>query len=340
LHIDAHGEVWLPRVIWIAVAAFVITNSFAWAQSCESNSDLDDATRSAITTTGQRYFDMALKGDTASLKQNAIPSLASDFAGVESTVKDNQANLAGAPAAVKSVFLLETQAGAAQPHAEFDCGVFGKSGQTAGSAVFYLDNLPPGKYAIVLFEANSAKAKQNLSLILQQVGTDWKVGGLYILASQVAGHNSDWFASRAREYKSKGQLHNAWFFYLEARGLISPLPFMSTQASDKLYDESQNMQPTDVPANGKTVDLTAGAATYKLTAIFPQAVGDDLDLVVRYQVADVSNTNQAYSNNVAVMKAVLAKYPEIRDAFAGVVARAVDPSGRDYGTLLAMKDIK
>jgi predicted solute-binding protein len=107
-----------------------------------------------------------------------------------------------------------------------------------------------------------------------------------------------------------------------------------------LYDESQNMQPTDVPANGKTVDLTAGAATYKLTAIFPQAVGDDLDLVVRYQVADVSNTNQAYSNNVAVMKAVLAKYPEIRDAFAGVVARAVDPSGRDYGTLLAMKDIK
>jgi len=40
------------------------------------------------------------------------------------------------------------------------------------------------------------------------------------------------------------------------------------------------------------------------------------------------------------MKALVAKYPEVRDAFAAVVARAVDPAGRDYGTLLAMKDIK
>jgi hypothetical protein len=57
-------------------------------------------------------------------------------------------------------------------------------------------------------------------------------------------------------------------------------------------------------------------------------------------VPDVSNTNLAYQDNIAVMKALVAKYPELRDAFAGAVARAVDASGRDYGTLLAMKDIK
>jgi hypothetical protein len=54
----------------------------------------------------------------------------------------------------------------------------------------------------------------------------------------------------------------------------------------------------------------------------------------------VANTNQAYQDNVGVMKAILQKWPELRDAFAGVVARAVDATGRDYGTLLAMKDIK
>ena len=42
------------------------------------------------------------------------------------------------------------------------------------------------------------------SLILQQAGTDWKLGGLYIKAAQVAGHDSDWFLARAREYKAKG----------------------------------------------------------------------------------------------------------------------------------------
>jgi hypothetical protein len=127
---------------------------------------------------------------------------------------------------------------------------------------------------------------------------------------------------------------------LQARSLISPLSFMSTLATDRLYTELQSAQPTDVPVNGKTTDLAAGTTTFKLTALFPLAVGDDLDLVVKYQAADVSNTNQAYQTNVAVIKALVAKYPELRDAFAGVVARAVDPSGRDYGTLLAMKDVK
>jgi hypothetical protein len=48
----------------------------------------------------------------------------------------------------------------------------------------------------------------------------------------------------------------------------------------------------------------------------------------------------AYQENVNVMKALVAKFPEVRDAFSAVVARAVDTTGRDYGTLLAMKDIK
>ncbi len=88
------------------------------------------------------------------------------------------------------------------------------------------------------------------------------------------------------------------------------------------------------------VDLVAGGKTYKITSLFPMVVGNDLDLVVKYQSADVSNTAQTYQDNMAVIKALVAKYPEYRDAFAAVVARAVEPSGKDYGSLLAMKDIK
>ena len=326
--------------VWTALVLLACSSRSTSAQSCQTSSDLDDATHTSITTVGQRYYDMATKGDVASLRQNAIASLAADFSSIEVTVKDHQADLSGAQATVKSVFLLQAEGSAPLPHAEFYCGVFGKTGQTANSAVFYLDNLPPAKYGVVIFDATSPKGRVSLSLILQQFGTDWKLGGLYIKSAEVAGHDSEWFIARAREYKAKGQLHNAWLFYLQARSLISPLPFMSTAATDKLYDESQGAEPADVPANGKAVDLTAGTATYKLTAMFPDSVGDDLDLIVKYQAADASNTNQAYESNVAVVKAVVAKYPEVREAFAGVVARAVDPTGRDYGTLLAMKDIK
>ena len=323
---------------WSALWLLLSQNSLA--QSCQTASEMDAASKTSIQNSAQRYYDMTAKGDVASLRQNAIQSLASDFSGIEGTIKENQSNLAGAQATIKSFFLLDASGTAPIPNAEFYCGVFGKNGQTANSAAFYLNNLPPGKYAVALLDATSPVGRTMFSEILQQAGSDWKLGGLYIKPAQIAGHDSNWFLTRAREYKTKGQTHNAWFYYEQARSLISPLPFMSTLATDNLFDESQNLRPTDIPSGGKTADLPAGAVTYKMTAVFPQAVDKDLDLIVRYQSANVANTNLAYQDNVAVMKAVLQKWPELREAFAGVVARAVDASGRDYGTLLAMKDIK
>jgi hypothetical protein len=322
----------------LAVVTFGVAN--VAAENCLTANDMEPATRTTLVSAGQRYFDSIAKGDVGSLKQAAIPSLASDFSGIENTIKGNQAALAGSRGTARPPFLLEAGGTAALPRAEFFCGVFGRSGQTSDSAAFYLTNLPPGKYAVVIFDAPSSKGPYTVSLILQLQGSDWKLGGVYIKAGQIGGHDADWFLNRARDFRSKGQVHNAWLYYLEARSLVSPLPFMSTAATDKLYDESQKAQPSDFPEDGKTADLADGGARYKLTDIYPEAVGSDLDLAVKYQAADVSNTTQAYQGNIAVMKALVRKYPELRDTFAAIEARAVDPAGRDYGTLLAMKDIK
>jgi hypothetical protein len=324
----------------MAIVLLTLLPGNAGAQTCQTANDMDPALRAAITNAGQRYFEMTVKGDTVSLRQSAIPSLASDFGGVQNTIQDHQPGMAGAQPSVKSFFLLNAEDATPNQRAEFYCGVFGKNGQTANSAAFYLENLPAGKYAIVLIDANSAKGRTMFSEVLQQTGNDWKLGGLYIKPAQIGGHDSDWFLAQARQFKAKGQMHNAWFFYMEARSLISPLSFMSTLATDKLYDESQQLQPSDLPTSGKSTSLASPTSTYKLTAVFPEAVGNDLDLIVRYESANVSNTNVAYQDNVNVMKALVTKFPEVRDAFSAVVARAVDTSGRDYGTLLAMKDIK
>lgn len=316
---------------WSAVHVF--------AESCLTAEDMDAATRGNLISVALRDFDVIAKGDTASLRQSAIPSVAGDFAGIETAVKDNRSALAAAKATARPPFVLEAAGAAPIERAEFFCGVFGSKGQTRDSAVFTLSNLPPGKYGVVILDAPTAKGAYTVSMILQQLGADWKLGGLYIKAEELNAHGSDWFISHAQDFQRKGQLYNAWLYYSVARSLVSPLPFMSTAATDKLYDDSQKLQPADFPSEGKTTDLSAGATVYKLTALFPQAVANDLDLIVKYQAADISDTTRTYQSNVAVMKALIAKYPELRTAFAAVVARAVDPNGRDYGTLLAMKDI-
>jgi hypothetical protein len=313
----------------------------AFSQTCFTADDMDAPTRSALQAAASRYFDMVAHGDAASLKQNSIPSVANDFTAIENTIKENQADLAGAHAAPRPPFLLKAEGTAPLPRAEFLCGVFDANGQTANSAEFIIPNLPPGSYAVVTLDVTTQKAPYTLSLVLQQQGTDWKVGGFFLRSTQIGGHDSNWFLDRARAFKAKGQTHNAWLYFIEGRELAVAVPFMSTQRTDKLYDEAQTVKPVDFPADGNTIDLTAPTGkTYKLTAIFPFASTRELDLVVKYQTVDISNTGQTFQENMAVMKALVIKFPELRDAFDGIVARGVEPSGRDYGSLMPMKDIK
>lgn len=331
-----------PKRLWLLSSILIVLGQLqvARAQTCYTEADMDEPTRNALQSAGKRYFDMASHGDSASLKQSAIPSLASDFSGIENAVKDNQPFLAGATATPRSPFLLKVEGNAPLQRAEFLCGVFGPSGQTSNSAEFVIPNLAPGSYGIVILDVNGPKGARTVSFVLQQQGTDWKIGGFYVKDPQIKGHDGNWFATKAREFKSKGQTRDAWFYYVEARELLVPVPFMYTQTTDKLYDEMQSVKPADLPVSGNTVDLATGAKTYKLTQVFPLPVGDDLDLVVKYQAADVSDTAKAFQENTAVMKGLLTKFPELRDAFDGIVARAVDPSGRDYGSMLRMNDIK
>jgi hypothetical protein len=319
---------------------------FAWlllalpavAQTCQEAGDIAPATRSAIESTAKDFQQMSARGDVNGLRAASIPSLAADFAGIEQAVHDNQQALNG-PAAIRKTYLLEQPGPAVAARAEFYCGVFGANGNTANSAGFVLPNLPAGHYALVIMDINGPKGPYTLSLILEQMGSAWKLGGYYAKSFQVAGHDSDWYAQKAREFKQKGQLHNAWFYFWQARDMAAPVPFMSTLKLDKLYEEAEQVRPSDLPTDAAvTADL--GGRNFKLMTAFPVVASDQLDLVVKYESSDVSNTTQSFQDNMALMRGLVIRYPELREGFAAIVARAVAPNGQDYGTLLAVKDIK
>jgi hypothetical protein len=328
------------RWLWLLLLGASVYDASAYAQTCQSAVDMSADVQSALKTTAQRYFEMAAHGDAAGLKQNSIASVAASFAGIEAVVKENQAALSSAKATVRPPFLLIADGPEPLARAEFLCGVFGRTGQTENSVVFVLPNLPPGKYGVTILDVNSGQAASTLTFILQQAGTEWKLAGLYARSSQASGHDATWFIQHARDFKAKSKNHDAWLYYRESIALSIPVDFMSTLFTDKLYEEVQSTQPADLPANGNIVDLNASGKVYHLTEIFPLAVGNDLDVVVKYQCPDVSDTARTFQENMVLIKALVAKFPELREAFAGVVARAVEPSGRDYGSLLAMKDIK
>jgi hypothetical protein len=323
---------------WRLVAALLLLAAPVVAETCLEAGEIDPATRAAIEDTARNFQQMSARGDAAGLRAASIPSVAGSFAGIEQAVLDNQQGLNGT-AVIRKTYLLEQPGPAPNARAEFFCGVFGANGNTVNSAGFVLPNLEPGRYALVIMDISGPKVPYMLSLVLQQMGAAWKLAGYYAKPAQIAGHDSDWYVQKAREFKQKGQFHNAWFYFWQAREMAAAVPFMSTLKLDKLYEEAERARPADLPTNAPVAADLAGR-NFKLTAAFPVVVSDQLDLVVKYESPDISNTAQTFADNTAVMRGLVAKYPELREGFSGIVVRAVAPNGQDYGTLLAMKDIK
>jgi hypothetical protein len=302
--------------------------------SCSTLAELDAATRQGIERAAQQFSGYAVQGDVFDLRQNSIASLAANFGAIEALIGEHKPDLAGGVRSVRSSFVLEAKGSQPLQSAEFFCGIMNSAQATA----FNISNLSPGQYAIVIEDVKSARMPFLLTQILKNEG-GWKLAGFYLKPGELAGHDPGWFLDKAREFKARGELHNAWFYYLAAWNMTSPVDFMSTRSMDKLVDEMAQVRPNDLPFSGP-VDLAGPGKTYKLTYVDVVPVNRELYLLVKYQSPDVSNTQQAYNDNVNVIRAVASKYPEYREAFAGVVARATEPSGRDYGSVLAMKDVK
>ena len=320
----------------LLLLAIMITALAVTAQSCASGTDLDVPTKNAVEAAARQYLDMSKRGDVAGLKANSIPAVAGDFGSIEQAVVTNKQYLSQGPATVSGTYLLDaSQAKAPLPRADFYCGIY----NSPERLVFSISNLPAGRYALVM-QKIAGKDPITLTLILQEVSGAWKLAGYYPRLDAIGGQDGQWYLTKAREFKSKGQLHNAWFYYLTAWDLLAPVNFMSTPQLDKVAEEMQSARPSDLPGNGNPLNLAANGKTFKVTEMVAVPVENNLDLRVRYETADASNTALAFQDNLSVIKAIVTKYPEVRDAFSAVIALAVDASGHEYGSASPMKDIK
>jgi len=327
----------LAAMIMLALAGLTALPLRAQEQTCLSSSEMDAGTAAALQAAARQYFDMSARGDAFDLRASAIPALASNFSGVEAAITEHKADFAGAQSTVASLYVLQAPGAAPIARAEFFCGIFNSPDRVS----FVIPNLPPGAYAVVTQNISGGKQPVRLTLVLQQVSGSWKLAGYTITDTQAGGRDMQWYLTQARAFKARAANVAAYLYYLEAWELAAPVNFAYTAQRDKIADEMQSAKPADWPSPDKPLDIAAAGKTYRVTQIFPEMVGNDLDLIVKYAaLSDVSNTAAAFQDNMAVIKGMVARYPELRDAFAGVVARAVDASGRDYGSLLAMKDVK
>jgi hypothetical protein len=106
-----------------------------------------------------------------------------------------------------------------------------------------------------------------------------------------------------------------------------------------LYEEAQKVASADAP-DGVPKELAGTGKAYKIKNAFAYGVAGEFHLVVKYESADVSDPVKAFAENQAVARALLAKWPELKDGFAAIETRATEASGRDFGTVVELRDLK
>ncbi len=335
----------MALVVLFASSGFLCIANRAWAQECTQDHDIEPATYAVLTVAARQYLDLSAQADFSALHAKIAPAAESSLPAISAAIQQHRAELKGT-ISVKRVYLLSQPTGASGERGEFYCGVFGANGHTSESASFRIPALAPGRYAIVFQQIDNKDSSLSLALVLQEMAANgetgslrWRIAGYYLKASSANGHDGGWFADQAKEAKRKGNNYLAWLYNYVAWELQAPVDFMSTLELDRLSADMQALTAPDLPASAPVM-FTAGGKPFKLTQLFPVVESGKLDLVVKYGVADLANTAKIAKDNADLIHAVVATHPELRDQFQAVVARAVAPNGEDYGTVMAMQDVK
>jgi len=326
----------LAALCLIPTALFV--RSAQAAESCYTAQEMDASARSGIESAAQQLFSAAEAGNTSAMQQNSIAAIANSFQGIANVVQANREKIAGGQAHIRNEWLLDAPGTQAYERAEFFCGTFNSLQRSS----FVIPGLPPGKYAVAIQDVTGSKQPFTITYVLQQEASQWKLAGYYAKARQVGPHDGLWYWVQARDYKKQGSQHASFFYYLTATDLLAPVGFMSTPQLEKLYEEQQAAIPKDIPQNPQQpVPLTLNGQTYNIVQAF--VVPDEkqgLNLVYKYSLPDISDQVKTFQQNMAFIKALAQQYPEYKQAFSSIVARAVAPNGQDFGTQLPVNEIK
>lgn len=320
----------------LAVAVLLtaaVPNSYA--VTCTTQAEMKDADRQAIANAASQLAVKVQSGDANGVKAETIASVANSFQNIANSIQSLAPLLSGATLNVTSVYDLQAaDAKAGQDEVQFFCG----EAANAPHVTFTIPQLPPGHYAFAVVEATGIKNPERLSMLLQNTGT-WQLAGFFPRPLLAAGHDGVWYWQHARTYSKDAQLWNAYFYFQTAAYLLLPADFVGSSNFDKLLQEQAAATPPGLPG-AEPMMVNVGGTQVAVTNLHTDSSLGGLDLVVNYNATDVSDPVAARKGTVALMKALLALHPELKDGFHGLWVFAHAPNQPAFGLELTISDIQ
>ena len=298
----------------------------ARAVSCTAAPDMSAGDRQALTTAASLLGTEAAAGDAHAVQTHSASFLANSFADLAATITGLGPNLKGATITVDNLYLLHAADLAATDEAQFFCN------RTSSPLLVTvsLGQVPPAEYALALVHATGVDAPQQFAMVFQRTGNDWLLAGFFVRPLTVAHHGALWYWQQARDLKAKNAPLSAYLYYEVANYLARPAELFTSNNQEKLEHETSLVAPKDL-ATDKPMDLTGShGEAFGITGLRIDTSLGAMDLRVDAKVPALGDPVASRSTALAVMGALLAKYPELRGNFHGLWLFATAANGQTY----------
>jgi hypothetical protein len=307
-----------------------------FAVSCTLQGEMTPQTRSSMEQAARTLLQQVAAGSAAQVRASTIPTVAAQFQSIANNIQRLAPLISGATITIDAMYSLDaSDLKQQQSEVQFFCD----SQNASLHEEVGIPGLPPGAYGLVVAHATGVKAPQQFGLLLQSAGpTQWNLAGFFSKPLEDAGHGSLWYWTKARQYAQKGQAWNAHFYYRIAADLALPVGFISTPNLQKLLQEQSEVKAQGLPGTAPAV-LTHNGQSYTITGLRTDSSLGGLDLVVEYSVPDVSDPVAARTRILGLMSAMLAEYPQLREAFHGLWVFANAPGQQPFAIEQPMDQI-
>lgn len=301
--------------LWMAAVALSMMPLAAQAATCVAQSELSSADRNAIGVAAQRMLSAVFAQDTASLQMSLLPAEAGSWESIKSAVEQSSDLLKNGQPKLRNVYLLDASAEPGTADTQFSCT------NAAGTQTVTLNmaSLPPGRYAVVLADAEGAPLAGQIGLILAQQGNRWMLAGLSLRQGAFHGRDGIWYWQHARALGSADGW-SAWFSYEAARYLLLPVDFVDSPNLAKLKQEQTQLDNS--PQTAFPYKLPDGDRTWTIEAVILDASLREPDLAVLYTSTGVTDPAALRTEAIAVLSAFLKSQPGLRENFHGLWAVA------------------
>ena len=319
----------------LCVSAALGCVPMAWAASCTTQGSMTATDRIALAAASDPLAAAVASGNTDAVHAALLPSIDNDWESIRSVVASARPLFAGGALRWRTMYLLDATDQKTAQDTEFFC----TNAESTITVTINLQNLPPGRYALVLGDYLKAPLAGQIAMILAE-SPGWKLGGLYAREGALDGRDGVAFWKQAREAASTTDNWSAWFSYDAARWLLLPVEFLSSPNLQKLDAEQQQISP---PAKSLPLMLSAEAGgsgpSWKLTGVRLDTSLHSADLALTYEGSGTTDPVAARKEAIQVMSALLRIHPGLRKSFHGLWAYAEKNGNQTFAIELPMAQI-